>query len=156
MNHNYHNTVLYISKLCFFLQMAHEKSGPGLSSISPDRSRRYLQKVSWFLYFNSERAYSLYCWSRALFLREELQPTIILLFPIVFVADLFFSFSSSEIASKKIIILGIIRSVFLFFLFFLFLRISLLSFCLWKMRTFFSWNKYPKVISRIDKGVKRI
>ena len=97
------------------LQMEHENSGPGLSSTSPDNIKRYLQKVSLFLYFNSEIEYSWYSRNRKSFLIEELQPKKKSFSFILLIREFPVSFSSSEIASKRIKNFGIIRKVFFFF-----------------------------------------
>ena len=78
--------------------MEHDKSGPGLSSTPPDKIKRYLQKVSLFLYFNSEMAYSWYSWNRKSFLIEELPSRKILFYFILLMLEFPVSFSSVEIA----------------------------------------------------------
>ena len=95
-----------ISEGVVLLQIEHEKSGPGLSSTSPDNIKRYLQKVSLFLYFNSEIAYSWYSWNRKSFLTEELPPKEISFSFILLILEFPVLFNSVEIAIKRIIFLS--------------------------------------------------
>ena len=45
-------------KAIFFSRMEQQSLGPWLVPTSPDKSKWYLQKVYWFLYFNFERTYN--------------------------------------------------------------------------------------------------